>query len=99
MTEQDLLTPAGYYGVINEKHCLILNPLYISMFCLVLARKRLQSGAEGKRNIQINWSYVLLMIILARIEPTLSNLQNKLAERDFKIMERNGILFSIPRCS
>jgi len=68
------------------------------MFCLVLARKRLLSGAEGKQNIQINLSYVLLTIILARIEPTFSNLQNKLAERGFKIMERNAILFSIPRC-
>lgn len=48
--------------------------------CLVLARKRLRSGAEGKRNIQINLSNVLLTIILARIEPTLSNLHNKLAE-------------------
>jgi hypothetical protein len=99
MTEEDLLIPAGYYGVINEKHCLILNSLYVSMFCLVLARKRLQSGEEGKWNIQINLSYVLLTIILARNEPTLSNLQNKLAERDFKIVERNPMLFSIPRCS
>jgi hypothetical protein len=82
-----------------KKNCLVLNPLYVSMFCLVLARKRLQSGAEGKWNIQINLSNVLLTIILGRIEPTLSNLQNMLAERDFKIMERNVMLFSTPRCS
>jgi hypothetical protein len=69
------------------------------MFCLALVRKRLQSGAEGKRNIQINLSNVLLTIILARIEYALSNLQNKLAERDFKIMERNAMLFSTPPCS
>ena len=67
--------------------------------CLALARKRLLSGAEGKRNIQINLSNVLLTIVLARIEPTLSKPQNKLAERDFKIMERNAMLYSIPRCS
>jgi hypothetical protein len=40
-------TPAGYYGEINEKHCLALNPLYIQMFCLVLVRKRLQRGERG----------------------------------------------------
>ena len=78
---------------------LVLNPLYVSMFCLLLARTRLQSGAEGKWNIQINLSDVLLTINLARIEPTLSKLQKKLAERDFKIKERNAMLFSIPRCS
>jgi hypothetical protein len=97
--KQALLTPVGYYGEINEKYCLAMNPLYVSLFCLVLARKRLQSGAEGKRNIQINMSNVLLTIILARFEPTLSNLQNKLTELDLKIMERNAMLFSIPRCS
>jgi hypothetical protein len=97
--KQALLTPVGYYGEINEKYCLALNPLYASMFCLVLARKRLQSGEEGKRNIQINMSNILLMIILARFEPTLSNLQNKLAELDLKIMERNKMLLFISRCS
>lgn len=35
MTEQALLTPAGSYGEINgkkKKNCLVLTPLYVSMF-------------------------------------------------------------------